>query len=458
MGKIVPSDRADSCRLYSTPSELATMPRTKPDADALVEKLIQGNRVAEYSISKLGAKAVPALVRAMDDPRAWQPTQLDLQPAITTIWNLIIFHATPEIIGRMASFVDHEDPLIRENLYGKLVWYGSSACAEALACAWRKCGNDERRNIFLSIWRQARTARERWEPGFITAVYDLIFERLSNGELGEFYNVAETLLKVDPARAHAFLTSPEVFRVDYPQFLGVMIALESAGCTVPSSALFPMMPALLAWSDGADPAGRTGSAYEVALGLLARSDPKGARPLVKEALRSKNDYRRKSAGEALAVIEKVDEALSIAQAAVAELAEDADENGMDFDLIDEAHANYYLAHEAYETIRNEGINGYLMETPEANIARTPEALEAIGAHRAAESIRQAHALLRLKPLKGERHLHEMLNRPDVVDRMDALYAPFLEPRPGEDIPSLLRQYAISNPDDFRKPKKRKKRR
>jgi hypothetical protein len=433
------------------------MPSKKPDLDALIEAMILGDRTAEYPITQLGAKAVPALVRAMDDPRACQETREP--PAILRIWDLLIFRMTPEIVDRMAPFADHENPAIRRNLYGKLIGHGSSVCAQALVGAWRTHADDDRKSIYLSVWRQASSFRDRWDPEFITALYNVIAERLCTGELGAFSHVAETLLKLDPARAYTFLTSHEVFRIEYPDFLGVLMALNSAGCTVPSSAIIPMMPALLAWSDNADPAGRRGYPYEVALMLLARSDAKAARPLVEQAIRSENEFRRESAGEALAIIDDVDDALSIVQAAVADLAAECAEDELDFDLLDDAHANYYLAHEADEMIRNEGFTGYLMETPDANIARTPEALKAIGARSAAESVRQARALVKkIKPRKGDGSLYHALRSPEVAARIEELHRPFLEPEPGQDIPTLLRRYTVNNPSEFRRVKKPRKRR
>lgn len=432
------------------------MPSKKPDLDALIEAMITGDRTAEYPILQLGAKAVPALVRAMGDPRACEPTQH--QPAILRIWEMLILRATPEIIARMAAFADHEDPSIRHGVHGMLIGDGSAVCAEAIVRAWRTYG-DDRKNIYFSVWRQAESYRERWEPKFITTLYDLIAEHLRTGELEEFSHVAETLLKLDPARAYAFLTSPEVFRTDYPEFLHVLMALDEVGCTVRSSELIPMMPALLAWSDDRDPAGRRGWPYEVALALLARSDPRAARPLVEQALHSEIKFRRESAEEALAIIEEVDDAFSIVQAAVAELAEECGADGLDFDLLDDAHANYYLADEAYQTICHEGFTGYLMETPDANIARTPQALKAIGATAAADSIRGARALVKkLKPRKGEDSFYQALRRPEAAARIEELHRPFLKPEPGKDIPTLLRLYTVNNPDNFRPAKKRKKRR
>lgn len=433
------------------------MPAKKPDLDALLEAMVTGDRTAEYPIQQLGAKAIPALVRAMDDPRASQPTQSD--PAILRIWDMLIFRATPEIIARMAAFVDHEDPRIRQNLYGKLVWHGSSACAEALGRAWRTHGDRDRKNLYDSIRRQADSARVRWEPGFVTVLYDLIFERLSSGDLGPYSEVAETLLRIDPRRARTFLTSPEVFRADHPEVLGVLSALDSAGCVVPTPALLAMLPALRAWSDAADQGGRPGAPYEVALCLLARSDAAAARPLVDEAVRSGNEFRRRLAGEALTIIEGVEDALSIVETAVAEVAEDADEDGIDFDLLEEAHAHYYLAHEADENVRNEGLSGYLLETPDGNVARAPEALKAVGAPRAAEAIRQARSLVKkLRPRKGEESAIQALYRPEVVARLAELEAPFLEPEPGKEIRTLLRLYALRHPEYFQRPRSRKRRR
>ncbi len=298
---------------------------------------------------------------------------------------------------------------------------------------------------------------------------------MSSGELGETYDVAETLLKLDLRRALASLTSPEVFRADNPVILPILIALESVEAAVRASALVPMMPALRAWSDASDKGGPPGAPYEVALSVLARSDPEAARPLVEEALRSDDPFRRERAEKALTIIEGVDDALAIVHAAVADLRDETDETvendetdeddeddeddegGIDFDLLDDVHANYYLAHEADEIIKGEGLNGYLFETPDRNVARTPEALEAIGALRAAESIREARALIRgLRPREGEDSSHQAMDRPEVVARVDELQAPFLEPEPGEEIPGLLRLYALRNPDAFRKPKKRTK--
>jgi hypothetical protein len=433
------------------------MPRKKPDLDALIEAMVMGDRTAEYPIQQFGVKAVPALDRAMDDPRACLETRWE--PAILRIWEMLIFHATPEIVARMAAFVDHDNPSIRRNLYGKLVSYGSLACAEVLVRAWRAHGDDDRECIYYCVLRQAESSRDRWEPGFVAALYDVVFERLSTGDLGPFYQIAKTLLSLDPRRAWVFLTSPEVFREDNPEILGVLIALDSAKSVVPAPNLIAMLPALRAWSDAADEGGRPGAPYEVALLLLARSDPKAARPLVEEALRSDDEFRRELAGEALTIIECVDDALSVVQTAVAELAEDAGEDGIDFDLLDDVHTAYFLAHEADEIIRNEGFNGYLLETPEGNVSRTPEALEAIGALRAAESVRQAHALVKkLRPRKGEDSALQALYRPEVIARLSELQVPFLEPEPGEEIPSLLRLYALRNPGAFRAPKKRKRRR
>src|SRR5262245_3935242 len=271
------------------------MPSKKSDVDKLVEALITGDHLAEFPLERLGAKAVPALVRAMDDPRACQPTQES--PAILWIWETLIFHATPEIIARMAAFVDHESSEIRRGLYGKLVWYGSTTCAEALGRAWRTQQNDEREHLYLSVRRQARSTRDRWEPGFATAIYDLIAEELRSGAIGTYYHVAETLLDIDPKRARQFFMSPEVFRADNPDILGVLIALEAAKCVVPAPALVAMLPALRESSDAAakGDGSRPGAPYEVAMLLLARSDPKAARPLVEDAIRSDNEYRRESA-------------------------------------------------------------------------------------------------------------------------------------------------------------------
>ncbi len=437
------------------------MPRKKPDLDALIEAMVEGDRTAEYPIKQLGARAVPALVRAMDDPRACRKTRWD--PAILRIWEILVLRATPEIIARMAAFVDHDDPKIRHGLYGKLAWLGSTACAEALVRAWSARGGEDRKEIFGWVRYHAGGGRGRKEPGFVAALYDVISEQMSSGELGETYDVAETLLKLDLRRALASLTSPEVFRADNPVILPILIALESVEAAVRASALVPMMPALRAWSDASDKGGPPGAPYEVALSVLARSDPEAARPLVEEALRSDDPFRRERAEKALTIIEGVDDALAIVHAAVADLRDETDETvendegGIDFDLLDDVHANYYLAHEADEIIKGEGLNGYLFETPDRNVARTPEALEAIGALRAAESIREARALIRgLRPREGEDSSHQAMDRPEVVARVDELQAPFLEPEPGEEIPGLLRLYALRNPDAFRKPKKRTK--
>lgn len=293
----------------------------------------------------------------------------------------------------------------------------------------------------------------------MTALYDALAERLFTGDLARPSRVAETLLTLDRVRAHAFLTSPEVFKLDNPALLDILMPLDSAECTVPPSILVPMMPALLAWSDGADKLGRTGAAYEVALAVLARSDLEAARPLAEAALRSGDEYRRKTAAEVLAIVARVDDALSVVEAAVDEW---TDEDGIDFGELGAVRTNYYLAHEADEMIRHEGLRGYLLETPDQNLARASAALKAIGAPLAAESVRKAYALFKkarkLKPRAGERSLIEVLHRPELSAQLESLHAPFIDPERREKISTLLGLYAISNPPEFQAPKKRSRRR
>jgi len=80
------------------------MAKKKSDTDALLEAVLEGRWSAQFAIEELGAKAVPALVRAMDDPRALQGTQLRPEPAIIRIWAMLApFYESPSLVKRSVA-------------------------------------------------------------------------------------------------------------------------------------------------------------------------------------------------------------------------------------------------------------------------------------------------------------------------------------------------------------------
>lgn len=206
-----------------------------PEIDELVEQLFRPIFDADVSDLLEGAaqRALPALIDALNDPRAWNLKYTSagrFGPDAPFQWIAIRLAELDAcgVIPRFIEFLEHPDRRLREYAAFSIGRLASMECLEAFTNVLRKFEDSVQSNA-LSGLNDAINAKQI-DPGFVEAVFPDIANLLDS----KYCDRAGTiLLTLDRARARSEMLSEKVLSLGNRSLHEVLEHLFKCNCTLP---------------------------------------------------------------------------------------------------------------------------------------------------------------------------------------------------------------------------------
>jgi Domain of unknown function (DUF4375)/HEAT repeats len=244
------------------------------DLQRMVERLfIQDDpgRTNFHGLLYAGARPLPFLIKALDDPRTWNTVfekkgfdPLEVSP-FSRLCSLLSGLNPPEAVPSLTRYVDHPDSMFRQQAASLLAHIGTAQCLEPVKKALADQDSQVREFALMGLGRGVNTPHR--EASFAAGIFPMVAPLLNAGVYSTM-SPAAVLMELDPVKATAVLESPKYFSVRNPQLREVLEALDRTDVKVPHEILFPLLEKLepLAAADS-----REELAYAAALSLYANN-------------------------------------------------------------------------------------------------------------------------------------------------------------------------------------------
>jgi HEAT repeat protein len=264
------------------------------------------------SLKEIGARAVPQLVAALDDPETRTARFIegrgygDPKSPFERICKLLGLAGASEAIVALAGYLVHDDPHFRRQAAWALGAIGSKNCIEGVSRALA----DEGKSVQLYTTRGIAQgiAAKHCTQEFLAAVFPHIQELIRKGTCDTYGEAEKLLLEIDPDRGASFLLSPDLFTIHNRKVDDAIKALNAIEHKIPHDVLLPFLETLTPLSGGY-PFDRV---YGEALLAYARNPDAAARETFMRVMRSSNDRPREAAALALAHLSGVPDAVGVA--------------------------------------------------------------------------------------------------------------------------------------------------
>lgn len=171
-------------------------------------------------VQSVGPRALPHLLRALDDPRCSPDAKPDAAPFLNVTAALRGF-SVPDLVPRARAWAGHPSEKVRERGWGVLAASGREAVADELRGALAEAAFAESICIGLETVTKSGTA----EPGFVPAMSGAVWSAIESGVGTRVSRLYRTLLILDSGgaeRLHA------VIRVGMPGLYPAIQALNGA--------------------------------------------------------------------------------------------------------------------------------------------------------------------------------------------------------------------------------------
>ena len=278
-----------------------TAPADEPSIQALVEQLLrpEPDRDVEPKLRLLGCRAVPALIRALSDPR-FDATKVGsdwtsaspLQRVLDALSDL----GDPRAIEAVIPFIRHKDSDVRQMAALTLGSIGTDACVTPVAAALRD--EDEQVRCFALIGIERGVAAGRSTQSFLSDLLEPVTALLDDPGHGIPKQAAGLILRTDRNRALPILLSERVFSARNPNIHDILKAFNTAEEKIPAERLLSLLEALVL-GVAEYPNDR---AHAEGLIALARTRHPEAERIIREGLDSRNRHVRRGAADALALL------------------------------------------------------------------------------------------------------------------------------------------------------------
>jgi hypothetical protein len=381
------------------------------------------------------ARAVPFLIRALDDPRTWTAVfatpgyKLTANSPFQRICDLL---GSADGIGAakpVARYLKHPDPRFRQHAARLLGILGTADCLEPLKVA---LADPERHVREAALSGVKRGLDKRHDPLFLDGVFAVVLPLLTDGKY-EITGPAEVLAEIDIGRAAPILEGPAYFNAANPQLHGVLESLNRDDVKVPLAILLPLMKDIESheWE------------YAQALLLYARNPDSAAEARIRWLLHSPSDSIADGAAGALEILAGIDPW---------EVVKDAWEERK-FAALTQAQRYYYAVSEYHGEVCNGGHHQYFYNSAADHYVEAIAGLRAMALPGKAALLERAlTAFAGGKPpvqWQARRDLVEGFQPPAeaVLERADNLYFES-EKKPDERVEVALALWAVAHRDEF----------
>ncbi|OAI45746.1 hypothetical protein AYO44_12460 [Planctomycetaceae bacterium SCGC AG-212-F19] len=285
---------------------------SEAEIQELVEHLLQREQSEFDGIERLeqvGAKAVPALLAALADPRFHQgrlTKNIEERTPFQIVANTLAPYRPPEAVPLLAPFVRHRDKKLRETAGEVLAYFGYAACIDPVSSSL----NDEDAYVRNAVLGAINKGIEEGHanPKFLEAVFDRIVPLLNRPDATVDGLAPLTLLAIDRQRAIPVLFSEQFFTVDNREVHYILKALTQRNIPVPREQLIKLLEQLRPQA--------TEYPHEYSFGealvLLAQSKDSEAQKWIREALQSTSEKVREEAARALGLLHGLDDPVHFA--------------------------------------------------------------------------------------------------------------------------------------------------
>ena len=223
---------------------------TDTDLQRMVDRLFvqdDPGRVNFHGLLYAGARPLPFLLKALDDPRmstivfdkkGFLP--LEMSP-FSRICSLLDYMAPAEAAKPLARYLDHPDPMFRRQAASLLARIGCAECVEPVKRAL--ADGDYQLREFTLIGLNRGLEEQQRDEKFLSGVFPVLVPLLSAGTYATV-SPAGVMMAADPVRAAPILESPRYFAVRNPQLREVLAALDHKDVKVPREILLPLLAQL----------------------------------------------------------------------------------------------------------------------------------------------------------------------------------------------------------------------
>ena len=345
-------------------------------SDAELQQMVERLYVKEdprranfFALRSAGTRAVPFLIRALNDPRTRTATFADLKfdlsgtSPFVRIGQLLAETAPPGAVKPLTTYIDHPNTDFRAEAGYVLGRIGTADCLEPVRKALADREHHVREMTLIGVGNALK--EERRDQAFLSGMQEVLVPMLKDAGY-DIEGPATVLVEIDAVKAMPILESPEYFSLGNPQLDTILKALNREGHKTPHAILLPLMKELepLAAKDT-----RRSVEYEHALFLYGRN-PDAAADAKLHALLGSDDesvaYGAAMGLEILAGIEPSDVVFALYDASK-------------FTAMTQPQQYYYAAREYQDEVLNGGHDQYFSNSSGDTYRTAIEALRAMGA-------------------------------------------------------------------------------
>jgi hypothetical protein len=388
----------------------------------------------------VGDRAVPFLIRALQDPRTATMTfgkgapPLGPQSPFERICKLLEPMGPPAAAPALASYMSHQDEHFRMQAARALGNIGTVDCIQPMLKALAD-DNDYVRSLGMMGIEWSMKAK-RCDKAFLAALFPAIAKLLNRPDSTVSGRPPALLLAIDANRALPILFSKEYFTVDNEEVRYIIRALNQAGQKIPHDRLLPLLKELKPLSD------EYPHDYEYAAALIAyaHNPDSSAEQTFRAELHSPNEKVQEAAAQALGILNGVTDPGKVVFDTL---------NKKGFDGLSKPQKFYYGVCVYDGEVNNGGHAQYFVNSSGDFWKTALGGLQAIGAAERAKILQEAiHLFGPAGPSEDNDTRHEQLARfsrrqDKLLERLDDRYYSC-----EENVNVLLSLYTIDHKDDF----------
>ena len=388
----------------------------------------------------VGSKAVPMLIKALEDPRTTS-TKFDdrvhafgAKSPFERIVNLLEPIASDDTVQALARYIDHEDDHFRKHAAMAIGNIGNSECITPML----KALNDD--NDYVRSWAmmgiQSGIKAKRCRREFLDEMFPVLTKLLNRDDDSSNDSAPKLLLEIDPDQALKVLLSAEYFSSENRKVHYIIRALTAARQKIRHDTLLPFL-------ESVKPVANQYPYYyhyAEALKAYACNPDASAEQLFRLELTSSNKRVREAASEALAILSGVTDARKIVFEAI---------ESQGFEQLSLPQQHYYAVFIYDAEVNNGGHSQYFVNSSGQHWKSALEGLKAIGAAARAEILHKATLLFGAAgPSVHNDSRHRQLasfstEQQTSLDELNSQYYAC-----DENISALLDQYTIQNKEHF----------
>ncbi len=386
-------------------------------------------------LSLVGAKAVPFLLRALENSAAVTASFGDdahfgeEKTPFERICKLLEPVSPPEAARPLIAYIDHQNPEFRKQAAQVLGGIGTPECVEPLRKALDDADEYVRCYALRGIGRGIEG--KRCAKDFLDALFPAVMKDLTRDD-----DAPRVLLAMDAERALPILLSPEHFTVENRAVCDILCALNMVGCKIPHEKLLPFIAAVKPLS-GEYPHGRE---YAEALTAYASNPDAAVERILRAELKSPDEYIQVTAAEALGKLAGINDARTVIYDAL---------DHLEFEELIPHHRHYFSASRYDGEVMNGGHSQYFVNSSGRHWKDALAGLKVIGAVGKAEILREAVAVFGAAGPSTEgkvRHRQLAAFTPEQDQALEALDAKYQKCK--ECVGALLALYALEYKEHF----------